>query len=115
MRNQWLMIKQVDEPLRDWQVLISRYGKLKVGWIKTIRLALAMSAQQLGQRLNVSRGRIVQLENAETHDAVINGEPRFSWGKQKLEDQNSTRLQYINALKLADKNNDSALAKFVRS
>lgn len=46
---------------------------------------------------------------------VQTGEPRFTWGKQKLEDDGATRKQYINALRNADKHDYSALAEFVRS
>jgi Fic-DOC domain mobile mystery protein B len=43
------------------------------------------------------------------------GQPRFTWGKQKLEAEGPLRDQYITALKNADKQNYTALAKFVRS
>lgn len=43
------------------------------------------------------------------------GRARFTWGRQKLEAEGPMRTRYINALKLADKHDYSALAKFVRS
>ena len=43
------------------------------------------------------------------------GRSRFTWGKQKLENDGATRKQYINALRNADKHDYSALAEFVRS
>lgn len=43
------------------------------------------------------------------------GQPRFTWGRQKLESENSIRKQYINALKKADRHEYSSLAEFVRS
>ena len=43
------------------------------------------------------------------------GQSRFSWGKQKLEAEGPIRDQYIAALKKADKQDYTALAKFVRS
>ena len=43
------------------------------------------------------------------------GQPRFTWGKQKLEAEGAMRNQYITALRNADKQDYSALAEFVRS
>lgn len=70
MKNQWLTIKQLDRQLKEWQTVSNKYGKPRAGWIKTLREALSMSSIQLAHRLKLSRARIVQLENAETHDAV---------------------------------------------
>jgi Fic-DOC domain mobile mystery protein B len=42
-------------------------------------------------------------------------QPRFTWGRQKLETEGSVRKQYINAIRNADKRDYSALAEFVRS
>jgi len=70
MKNQWLTIKQLDAQLSEWQALARKYGRPRGGWIKTLRQALSMSAEQLANRLDVTRGRVAQLENAEAHDAV---------------------------------------------
>ena len=70
MRNQWLAIKQLDKQLKEWQTVSNKYGKPKAGWVKTLRETLSMSAEQLANRLGLSRARIAQLENAEAHDAV---------------------------------------------
>jgi predicted DNA-binding mobile mystery protein A len=70
MKNQWLTIKQLDRQLKEWQMLNHKYNKPGAGWIKTLRLALSMSAEQFADRLGLKRGRINQLENAEVHDAV---------------------------------------------
>ncbi|OGT38082.1 MAG: hypothetical protein A3F12_03145 [Gammaproteobacteria bacterium RIFCSPHIGHO2_12_FULL_38_14] len=70
MNNQWLTIKQLDQQLKEWQALNKKYGKPRAGWIKTLRVALSMSAEQLARRLGLTRGRINQLENAEVHDAI---------------------------------------------
>lgn len=43
------------------------------------------------------------------------GQPRFTWGKKKLEAEGPTRKQYIDALKNADKHDYKTLATFVRS
>jgi predicted DNA-binding mobile mystery protein A len=70
MKNQWLTIHQLDRQLKEWQVIRNKYGKPRAGWVKTIRVALSMSAEQLATRLGLTRGRITQLENAETQNAV---------------------------------------------
>lgn len=70
MKNQWLAIKQLDKQLKQWQMIGHRESKPRLGWIKTLRTALNMSAEQLGKRMGLMRGRINQLENAEIHDAV---------------------------------------------
>lgn len=43
------------------------------------------------------------------------GQPRFTWGRQRLEAEGPVRKQYINALRDADRLNYIALAEFVRS
>lgn len=70
MKNQWLTIHQLDRQLKEWQAIRNKYGKPKPGWVKTLRIALSMSAEQLASRLGLTRGRITQLENAETQNAV---------------------------------------------
>jgi len=70
MNNQWLMIKQLDRQLKEWQFVSRKYGRPRVGWVKALRMGLCMSMEQLANRLGLSRARIAQLENAEIHDAV---------------------------------------------
>lgn len=70
MKNQWLTIRQLDSQLEEWQALNKKYGRPRVGWIKILREALCMSAEQFADRLGLTRGRINQLEKAEIHDAV---------------------------------------------
>lgn len=43
------------------------------------------------------------------------GQPRFTWGRKKLDAKGFVRNQYINALRNADNHNYTALANFVRS
>jgi Fic-DOC domain mobile mystery protein B len=43
------------------------------------------------------------------------GEPRFTWGKERLEAEGPVRKKYISALQDADKHDYAALAEFVRS
>jgi predicted DNA-binding mobile mystery protein A len=70
MSNRWLAIKQLDKELKKWQSVNNEAGMPSTGWVKTIRTALSMSAEQLANRLGLSRMRIVQLERAEIHDAI---------------------------------------------
>lgn len=43
------------------------------------------------------------------------GQPRFSWGRENLQSNRTTRQTYINALRSADRHDYSPLAAFVRS
>jgi predicted DNA-binding mobile mystery protein A len=70
MNNRWLAIKQLDKQLKEWRAVSNKYGRPRAGWVKTLRVALSMSAEQLANRLRLTRSRITQLENAEIHDAV---------------------------------------------
>jgi predicted DNA-binding mobile mystery protein A len=70
MNNRWLTIKQLDRQLKEWQSVSKKYGMPRAGWIKTLRVALSMTAEQLAGRLGLTRSRITQLEKAEIHDAV---------------------------------------------
>ena len=70
MNNQWLTIKQLDRQLHEWQSLGQKYPRPRAGWVKTLRQGLGMTAEQLAERLGLARKRIVQLEKAETQDAI---------------------------------------------
>jgi predicted DNA-binding mobile mystery protein A len=70
MNSQRLILKQLDRQMQEWQALNEKYPRLQAGWIKTLRKALGMTGQQLAERLQVSRARIVQLEHAEQHNAI---------------------------------------------
>lgn len=70
MKNQWLVINQLDRLLGEWKTTHRKSGKPRVGWIKTIRTALSMTEEQLAYRLGLTRGRINQLEKAEAENAV---------------------------------------------
>jgi Fic-DOC domain mobile mystery protein B len=43
------------------------------------------------------------------------GQPRFTWGRQRLETEGPIRKKYIDALRNADKHDYTGLAEFVRS
>lgn len=63
-------IKQFDKQREEWQALISKHGRPKIGWVRALRKTLGMTAKQLAKRLGLKRARIVQLEKAEIQDAV---------------------------------------------
>lgn len=46
---------------------------------------------------------------------LANNQPRFSWGKNNLYGNSTTRKEYIKALQTADKHNYNSLLNFVRS
>jgi predicted DNA-binding mobile mystery protein A len=69
MKNQALLCKQLDRQLEDWQKLKFRERPAH-GWVQTIRKALGMTGQQLAKRAGLHRMRIIQLERAESADAV---------------------------------------------
>ena len=59
-----LMIRQLEQQLSKLRPCLE-VDRPSVGWIKTIREALGMTAEQLGKRLNVSQQRISELEKNE--------------------------------------------------
>ena len=69
MKFNRLMLEQLDEQLRDWDVLKNRPIPKK-GWVNMIRLALGLSTYQLAKRMNVYQSRVVQIEEAERKKAV---------------------------------------------
>jgi predicted DNA-binding mobile mystery protein A len=70
MKNHLLMVRQLDRQLKEWRSLRVKYQPPKTGWVRAIRKALGMTAEQLAKRLGLQRTRIVQLELAETQDAI---------------------------------------------
>lgn len=64
MQNRSITIRQVDKRLSELKKL-KQLNPHPKGAVHTIRKALGMTAQQLAQRLGVSRVRVVQLERAE--------------------------------------------------
>lgn len=67
MKNLNLMRKQLERRLTLWRKTPERPSK---GWVRTLRQAFGMTAQQLAKRSGVHRMRIVQLEKGEANDAV---------------------------------------------
>lgn len=63
-KSKLLAISQLDEKLKRYSRLRSDTPPKK-GWIRAIRDALGMSAEQLGRRANFSQQAIAQLEGSE--------------------------------------------------
>ncbi|MEX1215972.1 mobile mystery protein A [Saccharospirillum sp.] len=64
-----MTIEQLDRSL-EGLAAGERVPHFKNGWIKTIRTALGISTQTLGDRIGVSQPQISKLENSEAHTAI---------------------------------------------
>jgi predicted DNA-binding mobile mystery protein A len=63
------MRDQLDKSFAQWTNLKTLQPPVK-GWLRSIRDALGMSGKQLGERLQVSQPRVVQLEKDELSGAL---------------------------------------------
>jgi predicted DNA-binding mobile mystery protein A len=59
----------LDERLKDFGP-VTRYTPPFKGWIRAIREALGMTAEQLGQRLGVKQSAVIQLEQSEAKGSI---------------------------------------------
>ena len=64
-----LTIEQLDDSIKSLPK-VERIPRFKTGWIKTIRTALGVSTQLLGDRIGVSQPQISKLENSEADMAI---------------------------------------------
>lgn len=62
-------LKQIEKRLSDLPHKLSAPG-FRDGWIKSIRLALGMSARQLAERIGVTQSQIVKLEKSEVNGGI---------------------------------------------
>lgn len=69
METNKLAIKQLDKKLEEWSKS-KVWFQPKNGWIKTIRKALGMTANQLANRLGVNRSRVIKIESDENRAAL---------------------------------------------
>jgi predicted DNA-binding mobile mystery protein A len=60
---------QIDRYLAGFAPL-KQFPTPKQGWVKYIRNALGMTSDQLAKRLNISRRRVVMIEQAEVQDST---------------------------------------------
>lgn len=69
IRAKLLAVSQLDETLSKYRHLLHVTPPTK-GWIKAVRNALAMTAQQLGVRTGMSQAAITQIEKSEVKRAA---------------------------------------------
>lgn len=67
--NKQLGIKQLDEKIKKLSTL-SVNDIPTLGWIKSIRLTLGMSQEQLGKKLNITRQSVQELELREKDGTI---------------------------------------------
>jgi predicted DNA-binding mobile mystery protein A len=68
-RLQYLQLHQTDALLEPWQQ-VHDSARPKLGWAKTIRQSLGMSASALARRLGMTPAGVRGLEAAEAKDAI---------------------------------------------
>ena len=64
-----LILNQLDSKIKKMNAL-SENVMPPTGWIKAIRLALGMSQQQLGKKLNITRQSVLELELREKDGSI---------------------------------------------
>ena len=69
MGKQSLQIQQLNSKMLSFEVL-RQVPAPPTGWIKAIRSALGMSMQQLGNRLNISRQGVLDIERREKDGSI---------------------------------------------
>lgn len=69
MRNKSLQLQQLNQKMLGFAAL-KQVAVPPSGWIKAIRTALGMSMQQLGNKLNVSRQGVMDMENREKDGSI---------------------------------------------
>jgi predicted DNA-binding mobile mystery protein A len=69
MAKQSLQLQQLNNKMRGLAAL-RKVAMPPTGWIKAIRTALGMSMQQLGNKLNVSRQAVMDIEKREKDGSI---------------------------------------------
>lgn len=65
--NAWeekLIREQLDKKIKGWKILLTPENRL-MPWIKSIRIALGMTLQDLADRMGTDKARISRIEKAE--------------------------------------------------
>lgn len=62
--------RQLDARLADLRDMAPRFRAPEAGWVRTLRIGLAMSQEDLGRRLGISRQAVSQLEQREVDGSV---------------------------------------------
>ena len=63
--------RELDEKLLPFRLVPKRKGKVKEGWIKSVRQAVGMPVEQLAEELGVSRWEIHRMEDAEKNSRIM--------------------------------------------
>lgn len=69
MGKKTLQFQQINRKMQAFSAL-QKVPMPPTGWIKAIRLAIGMSAEQLGKRLSITRQGAIDLENREVEGSV---------------------------------------------
>ena len=80
--NAWeekLIREQLDKKIKIWKILLTPENRL-TPWIKSIRIALGMTLQDLADRMGADKARISRIEKAE-----VEGDLRISTLKKVAE------------------------------
>lgn len=78
-----LQIRQIDEELKKLRSV--EMTKPRMGWIKTIRTALSMSAAQLSKRMGITQQALANLEKREAEETITIAKLRELGNKLDLE------------------------------
>ncbi len=70
-----IQLYQLDRKLAAWQA-VRASSRPSLGWAKTIRQGLGMTALALGRRLGISQAGVAKLEKAEAEDRITLGSLR---------------------------------------
>jgi len=70
-----IQLYQLDRNLAAWQA-VRVSSRPSLGWAKTIRQGLGMTALALGRRLGISQAGVAKLEKAEAEDRITLGSLR---------------------------------------
>lgn len=68
-RSKWLAVKQLDDQLDAFKP-VQRQQRPKRGWVRAIRDALGMSAEQLGKRAGMAKQAVSTAESRELHSKI---------------------------------------------
>ncbi|HRD58566.1 MAG TPA: mobile mystery protein A [Ferruginibacter sp.] len=69
MKNNKLLIQQFDNKVPAFAT-VQKFIVPSTGWLKTIRTSLGMSMQQLGNKLNITRQSVKDIERREAEGSI---------------------------------------------
>lgn len=60
----------LDSHFDEWQTIRESVSRPALGWVRTIREALGMSAAVLAERLSITPGSVIRLEQSEANERI---------------------------------------------